>query len=112
MAVITTRRFDRLRAKNARDDFVSNKSVLGSDDGIAAFQVTGDHLGDGTANPVQKGTRDWLSGVSESNYCRIGTQPTDRCLRGYFLWVNIIDGKQPSPNWTNMLAIATYKTVG
>jgi len=80
--------------------------------GIAAFQVTGDHLGDGTANPVQKGTRDWLSGVSESNYCRIGTQPTDRCLRGYFLWVNIIDGKQPSPNWTNMLAIATYKTVG
>jgi hypothetical protein len=80
--------------------------------GIAAFQVTGDHLGDGTTNANQKGTFDWLSRVSESNYCGAGTKPTDRCLRGYFLWVNIVDGTQPSQNWTHTLAIANYKTVG
>ena len=51
--------------------------------GIAAFQVTGDHLGDeqGTANIT--GTRDWLSNVSETDYCHANsTKPTDRCIRG------------------------------
>ena len=38
MAVIAARRFDRLRAKNAGNDFVSNEGVLGDDDSIAAFQ--------------------------------------------------------------------------
>ena len=81
--------------------------------GIAAFQVTGDHLGDeqGTANIT--GTRDWLSNVSETDYCHANSaKPTDRCIRGYFLWVNLIDGRQPSTQWDNQLGVATYKTVG
>ena len=38
MTVIAARRFNRLRAKNAGDDFVSNESVLGGDNDVAAFQ--------------------------------------------------------------------------
>jgi len=81
--------------------------------GVAAFQVTGDHLGDGTSNPKATGTPDWLTGVSESDYCHPGsTKPEDRCIRGYFLWVNIIDGTFPSRFWTHTLGVATFKTVG
>ena len=38
MAVVAARRFDCFRAENAGDDFVSNKSVLGSDNGVAALE--------------------------------------------------------------------------
>jgi hypothetical protein len=75
--------------------------------GVAAFQVTGDHLG-------STGTPDWLNPtLSQSDYCHpFSTKSTDRCIRGYFLWVNIIDGNQPSTRWRTTLAVATYKTVG
>ena len=37
MAVVAARRFDRFRAKNSGDDFVSNKGMLGCNNGVATL---------------------------------------------------------------------------
>jgi hypothetical protein len=71
--------------------------------GIAAFQVTCDHL-DAT------GTFDWLT--ASSSTCGGSTPSTERYLRGYFVWANIIDGTWPALDWNYTLGVATYKTVG
>jgi len=67
--------------------------------GIAAFQVTGYRLDN---NP----SLDWLTGAVTACGSAL------RCIRGYFVWANIIDGSRPAPNWHQTLAVATFKTVG
>jgi hypothetical protein len=75
--------------------------------GIAAFQLTGDKLNNGFGTAT-----DWLTSPSNSTFCGPGTTPQSVCLRGYFLFVDIIDGTMPASGWPRTLGVSVFKTVG
>ena len=80
---------------------VTYRDVLG----IAAFQVTGYKLDD--TNYVS-----WRTGVSRSTFCGGGTNLHSRCLRGYFVSANIIDGTWPKQNWNDNYGLSVFHTDG
>jgi hypothetical protein len=69
---------------------------------IGAFQPTGDSLSTDRSPKAS-----WLTGETA---CAHGGE--HRCLRGYFISTNIIDGRFPARGWDHTLGIATFKTVG
>ena len=75
--------------------------------GIAAFRITGDKLSDddGVANVLDRG-------LPAGQFCGPGTTAASRCIRGYLVWANIIDGRLPASGWTTTYGVASYKTVG
>ena len=75
--------------------------------GIAAFRVTGDKL---TADPPAGDVLD--HSLSADDFCRAPATSATRCIRGYFVWAHIIDGRMPATGWTTNYGVAAYKTVG
>jgi Flp pilus assembly protein TadG len=79
--------------------------------GIAAFQVTGYKLSDDDGTDA--GGRDWLGvRVDENQYCGSGTTFRDRCIRGYFVSANIIDGTWPAAGWHGTYGVSVFRTSG
>jgi hypothetical protein len=79
--------------------------------GVAAFQVTGYKLDD--KDGKYAGKHDWLGvPVSKNTYCGPGTNPRDRCIRGYFVSATIIDGTWPAPGWQNTYGVSVFRTDG
>jgi hypothetical protein len=75
--------------------------------GVAGFRVTGDKLSQGNPQPDLL-----LPGLPNNQFCGPGSNKDSRCLRGYFVWANVIDGHLPAAGWPPTYAVANYKTVG
>ncbi len=75
--------------------------------GIVAFRITGHKLSDADPAPDALSPR-----LPLDLFCGAGTTRASRCIRGYFVWANIIDGTMPAAGWTTNHGVATYKTVG
>jgi Flp pilus assembly protein TadG len=75
--------------------------------GIVAFRITGHQLSDTKPDPDVL-----IRDLPDDKFCGDKTTTADRCIRGYFVWANIIDGTLPAFGWPRTLGVATYKTVG
>jgi hypothetical protein len=85
----------------------SGATTLNSIVGIAAFLITGRKL----TNGVGSGS-DWLTSPPNGQFCGPGTKPQSKCVRGYFVFVDIIDGSMPASGWHQTFGVSTFKTVG